>query len=177
VEAKPPRNHAGYYLPILRDAGVLPSDDSLACPANGRRPPAVLPPDLEALYHSRREEFRETIRRVGGSYAYSLGYSVNGKRDHHGLTRRMEDELPIMADRPPFTSAANFFTANSPNHGGRGQNILFIGGHVRFCTSRFAGLNNDDIFLNVDHRVEAGRGPRDTVLGSSEASPYPEDDE
>lgn len=180
VEAKPPRNHAGYYLPILHEAGVLPAEARPACPADSHFSSLAGPlPDLKELDALHREKFREVIQRLGGSYAYSLGYQEmeNGQLILHGLMSTMDSELPIMADRPPYSGSPDFTTANSPNHGGTGQNVLYIGGHVRFCTTRFAGFPGDDIYLNADRHVEAGRGPHDTVLGSSEASPYPGGDE
>ena len=37
----------------------------------------------------------------------------------------------------------------------------------------WVGIGGDDIYVNRDSRVETGRGPYDTVLGRSDASPYP----
>lgn len=39
---------------------------------------------------------------------------------------------------------------NSNNHRRRGQNILFCDGHVEFVTTRFIGVENDDIFTLQD---------------------------
>ncbi len=60
---------------------------------------------------------------------------------------------------------------NSANHGGRGQNVLFLGGHVDWRTNRNAGVRGDDIFVNWDNQVLAGKAWEDSVLGSSDTSP------
>ena len=50
------------------------------------------------------------------------------------------DSTPILADRPPAQG-----WGNSPNHGGTGQNVLFVGGNVGFFTTRTVGPENDEI--------------------------------
>ncbi|MBC8218682.1 MAG: hypothetical protein H8E73_09475 [Planctomycetes bacterium] len=71
---------------------------------------------------------------------------------------------PIMADRNPVFEdihAEKFqvrldeklSTTASRNHGSRGQNVLFAGGHVLFLKTRHVGLPRDDIFT-VQNVVE-----------------------
>ena len=60
---------------------------------------------------------------------------------------------------------------NSQNHGVAGQNVLYVGGNVRWCTQPNVGENGDDIFLNRNLKVNAGLGRTDTVLGSSGDKP------
>ena len=83
-----------------------------------------------------------------------------------GLSRDSGDLLPILADRPCESGAAN-----SPNHGGAGQNVLYIGGQVRWCAEPRVGVDCDDIYLNQKYRVLTGEHRLDTVLGPSEAAP------
>ena len=61
--------------------------------------------------------------------------------------------------------------ANSDNHGRRGQNVLFVGGAVRWCVTRDVGPSCDDIFLNRNNEVAAGLCHEDVVLGAGDASP------
>jgi hypothetical protein len=106
------------------------------------------------------------IQFIGGPYAYSLGYD-----DGHGLHNPRLDSgegLPILADRPGPKAG------NSENHGGRGQNILAVGGHVRWANRPQAGLAGDHIYLNHHLRHEAGIMRTDTVLGASGSRPYPD---
>ena len=62
--------------------------------------------------------------------------------------------LAILADRNPYTrtdlvrqpvvSPADQPEANSPNHGGRGQNVLYLGGDVQWQESPRCGLPRSD---------------------------------
>ena len=165
VEAEPPRNFAGVYVPVLADAGALGVDVTVSCPAQGRRPPAPCAlADLDEASRSRPDEFQVMTRDLGGDYAYSLGYREGD--DLTGLRRDSGDLLPVMADRPRAAGQGN-----SPNHDGAGQNVLYIGGQVRWCVEPNVGVGRDDIYRNLQNRVLAGECRFDSVLGASDASP------
>ncbi len=66
--------------------------------------------------------------------------------------------MAILADRPPDRDGAG------PAHSG-GQNVLFISGNVRFCTTTRVGVDRDDIYHNQDGLVAAGKHRYDSVLG------------
>jgi prepilin-type processing-associated H-X9-DG protein len=171
VEAQPPRNVAGIFVPILRDAGCLPPNVSLTCDAAR---PGPVPPSLDqlqAIQQERPEDFQALVRGLSGCYAYSLGYLSNGTLN--GLRR--DDSVPILADRPPFGPDSPVADDNnSPNHGGRGQNVLYTDGHVAFRTVR--RVNGDDLYLNQNGKVAAGQCRADSVLAVSWACPYPRDE-
>jgi len=178
VESQPPRNFAGSFIPALNEAGIMPVGLSVNCPGSPPRTPTRINfAELDELRRNQPDEFRDTTRSLAGCYAYSLGYRDDASGEHRGLTRALDGRLPIMSDAPSCQAGNDVGPGNSPNHGGEGQNVLFIDGHVEFKTTRNVGLDNDDIFLNADQRVAAGRGPRDTVLGRSDAVPYPGLDE
>ncbi|MBO0701190.1 MAG: hypothetical protein J2P46_22525, partial [Zavarzinella sp.] len=129
----------------LKLAGYLPQGGPLVCPAAN-------PVETPAL----------TL----GSYAYSLGF-----RDENGalcgLDRRPETTyLPILADAPR-RQAGEAFPINHRN----GQNVLFAGGNVRFCTTTTVGVDGDDIFSNARGQVAAGLNLYDTSLGRAEERP------
>jgi hypothetical protein len=174
VEAEPPRNVAGIFVPILRESGVMPETVTLCCPGGGSDRPAPCPTlaELEELRRSRPEAFQTAVRRLAGCYAYTLGYGP-APGDHHGLRDDDSGDLPILADRPPDLLDGRLGAGNSPNHTGVGQNVLYIDGHVRFSTTRTAGVKGDDIFVNQRGDVAAGRDLLDSVLGASTATPYP----
>jgi len=103
-------------------------------------------------------------------YAYSLGY-----RDDHGqLAGRFldsdRDVFPIFADAPIRKDGES-----TPKNHRKGQNVLFAGGHVRFCTSPNVGPENngtaDDIYFNTERQPRAGNGRWDTVLGCATDQP------
>jgi hypothetical protein len=174
VEERAPRNFAGVFVPVLHDAGVLGSDVSVACPANGYRPADKTPTlkEMDELFASNLAEFEQSARHLSGCYAYSLGYR-DAAGQLHGICRSDGDRLPIMADRPPFDQKAcsEVVSGNSPNHCGRGQNVLFMGGYAKFETTRNVGIDGDDIYLNRHNLPAAGLDPLDTVLGSSGFKP------
>lgn len=177
VEASPPRNVAGIFVPILKDAGLLNAEASLACPAHGKAKPACCSlQELETMHRERPGEFRDAVRSLSCCYAYSLGYGVTdaqGNVIHTGLRRGQDsDLLPILADQPAY-SGSLVKSGNSPNHGGRGQNVLHVGGHIEFRTQRKVGVNGDDIYVNHENLAAAGRDRDDTVLGASWTRPYP----
>jgi prepilin-type processing-associated H-X9-DG protein len=175
VEAQGPRGFAGIFLPILHDAGVLESDIRVTCSSMADRIPLNRTVhDLEDLYSQSEDEFRAVSRRIAGCYAYTLGYTQDGGLI--GARRGDDGRTPIMSDCPPGDSAL-YTGGNSPNHGGHGQNVLFLDGSVAFASSRSVGLEGDDIFVSRRNRQEAGRDRGDSVLGPSGASPWPRDEE
>ncbi len=79
------------------------------------------------------------------------------KTDHLALTQRMviyADRNPISEEFPsdyskPFLGlrlCRELMTANSRNHSGRGQNMLFSDGSVQFIRQRFTQASKDDIY-------------------------------
>lgn len=161
----PRKNFAGMYVVRLNEHGLLTGLHSVTCPANGRRATSALrADDLVALSP---EEFEQAIVRIGGCYAYSLGYIDAEDGRHRGLRRdETHSPLPIMADKPPESG-----WGNSPNHGGSGQNVLFVDGHVQFTPARAVGVQNDDIYVNKMNKVAPGVDRWDSVLGASNARP------
>jgi hypothetical protein len=166
VESDGPRSVAGVFVPILNDAGLL-KDVSITCPAQRRHAPySYTVADLERLYREAPGRFHDITQNLAGHYAYCLGYEDG--QSLHGLRRNTGDGLPILADR----GGVDAF--NSTNHNGAGQNVLYVGGNVRWCVQPTVGLDGDNIYVNHHNRVGAGVCLSDTVLGASDARPYQE---
>jgi hypothetical protein len=175
LEMDGPRSFAGVFVPMLNDAGMLSQEASILCPAVGRRSPDSRSlSELERFYTEQGpEEYRVIVREIGGSYAYPLGY-IDG--DHLiGLRCDEDDTQPLLADVPCVVSipGGSVCEANSLTHGKPGQNVLYIGGNVRWCTTRTVGYGGDDIFVNQDHQIRAGLNRFDAVLASGDARPVP----
>jgi hypothetical protein len=173
VEEQPPRHVAGIFVPILHDESLLGKNVSVDCPANGyRAPPEVSLQDLERELAAGQHQFMRCARQLAGCYAYSLGYRDSEKR-LCGLRFEPDqpnnDFLPIMADCPPFdqTNYSLETAANSRNHDGAGQNVLYLSGRSAFSKNRTVGVNGNDIYLNKNRRPEAGIDRWDSVLGAS----------
>jgi prepilin-type processing-associated H-X9-DG protein len=140
----------------LQDAGAVPVDAVYVCPGVEHSnmgapagPSSSGPPLMD--------------------YAYTLGYWDRGQL--HGLTRGGEnDQFPILADAPERRDRETF-----PINHRKGQNVLFAGGHVRFCTNPFVGPEvdgkGDDIFFNTSYQPHAGTHRWDCVLGKLNEQP------
>lgn len=169
VDDRPRHNIAGVYVPKLQEQGVLRPGFTSRCPARG--PAALEPHSMTELEAMSPEDFERLAPRLSGCYAYTLGYrDEQGKL--HGLRNDDGDDLPILADRPitpEETNACSGLRDNSPNH--KGQNVLYIGGHVRFAKTPEAGRGNDHIFLDKSGKVRASKDVNDSVLGLSGDKP------
>jgi len=161
---------AGCFAPILKDANVLPDRATIRCPANGGGPGTI--PSMHELNKLTKDEFAERAKKLGNCYSYSLGY-LDQNGDHHGPRRERSwnnnDLIPIIADIPARDGPDGMQRHNSLNHGG--QNVLYIGGNVRFCKTPHAGLNDDHIYVNQEGKVAAGVNRWDAVLGCRDDKP------
>jgi hypothetical protein len=163
IAEKHPHDVAGMVIPILADAGVLSDMASVRCPGNGA--PLANTITLEAALAMPPDELPDQAAKITACYTYSLGYKdENGYHPPGHCDDRPAGLVALMSDCPPPGDIGN-----SPNHGGYGQNVLFIDGSVRFLTSRAIGT--DDIFTNRAGQVAAGLDCLDIVLGSSSARP------
>jgi prepilin-type processing-associated H-X9-DG protein len=159
-----PRNVAGLVVPVLADAGVLPGSFSIRCPEVG--PPLSCALSLAQVRTMPPEDFQTQAPNFALCYAFALGYR-DPAGGYHGPWQAPGSSWPILADRPPSDGSPG----NSPNHGGTGQNVLFLDGHCQFVPQRTVGDPEDDIFCNHEQRVAAGIGAHDIVLGYSSARP------
>ncbi len=158
-----PRNVAGLVVPVLADAGVLPNSFSVRCPEVG--PHLGCPVTMGPLRTLPEADFQAQAPNLAVSYAFALGYR-DPAGTYHAPWQPCSSTWPIVADRPPSEGSPG----NSVNHGGAGQNVLFLDGHFAFVPGRTVGAD-DDIFLNRASRVAAGLDAQDIVLGSSAARP------
>jgi hypothetical protein len=169
VEERAGHNAAGVYLPLLNDQKVLRPGFSTRCPSRGD--PVLTSHTMKELEAMSPEDFAKVAPELSGCYAYSLGYrDADGKLQ--GLRSDDGDDLPILADRPLTPEDSNRcggLRDNSPNH--KGQNVLYIGGQVRFHKTPEAGRANDHIFVDRKGNICAGKDRDDTVLGMSPDRP------
>jgi hypothetical protein len=160
---------AGIYAPTLARNALLDESRRVLCPGSplaGRGDFRLLDLDeLDGISETALEQFRPML---GGSYGYSLGHLAGGVyRDTRNLRRPF---FAILADAPSAT-----LPGRSVNHGGRGENVLFEDGRVRFVTCR-RPLGLDDIFCNDRGQVLAGLHANDAVIAPSAAAPLPDDE-
>ena len=155
-----PKPAAGLLVPYLIEQGYLPRTMNVHCPAMGGTD--ICPWTLSELQTMTPEQFDQSARYLNPGYAYNLGYYDDGSYVSLSLTTAKPGYLqPLMAD----CLGENASKDNSANHGGKGQNVLFADGSVKFETKRFLG--DDDIYRNKDKKAAAGWDQYDTSLGGS----------
>lgn len=153
---------------VLKENGYFPDGSHPFC---SEPPPASVTnrAEVDRLVKQDPVKFHWAARKIGGSYSYNMGY-----RDANGnlITphRKDGDNFPLVADRGPRTLGVVNPHGNSPNHGGRGQNVLQAGGNVRFVTTRNTP-EGDDIFLNHNGQPRAGIHANDASLGDGDHHP------
>ncbi|QDU62591.1 hypothetical protein Pan216_34580 [Planctomycetes bacterium Pan216] len=165
-----PFNNAGCFAVQLKERHLLSSDAVLLCPSANNGVVHV-PTFNEFLEATDRLAYVDHLRRqMGGSYGYSLGHMNRG---HHAGAPLRQSARPVLSDRPPRTGDPLF--VNSPNHEDAGQNVLFANGCVRWLPSRTYGCD-EDLFVNDTDLIASGVNSDDTVIGTSESTPFPPDD-
>jgi prepilin-type processing-associated H-X9-DG protein len=164
LKRESPRDVAGLVVPVLADAGVLPASFSVRCPEVGAH--LACSATLADVRKMSDDEFQFQAPKFALCYAFALGYR-DPAGEYHAPWQLPGSAWPIMADRPPCDA----IPGNSANHGGVGQNVLFLDGHFQFIRQRTIGDPDDDIFLNRAQQIAAGIGPNDIVLGYGPARP------
>ena len=142
VCTKGPDGHVGHYAVALQDENLLRDLGSLHCPCKGRCP------------------LTEDLRHI--DYAYNVGYRHQTSGQAEPVKLALPAVLPLLADQPPHDNRS-ILPGNSPNHGYRGQNVLFSDLHVEWFPTRRVKLDKD-LFLNDQDRPEPGVNPQDAAL-------------
>jgi hypothetical protein len=164
--------HAGMFAVILHDAGMLNDLTLLDCPCNGPCPHVQQAlAGFEQVDRIRRTDPATYGRMLCWDYSYNVGY-------RHGATGRpgpvafaLSASVPLIADSPDHDNFVKIRSGNSPNHGRRGQNVLFGDFSVRWLSTRRANPTDPDIFLNNDQEPRPGVDEQDSVLLPSK-SPF-----
>ena len=96
-------------------------------------------------------------------YAYNVGYfsSLSGQAEPAKLP--VPGAIPLLADQPPH-DGGTILEGNSPNHGFRGQNVLFSDLHVQWFRTRRISPLDRNLYLNDHDRPEPGVGQHDSAL-------------
>ncbi len=160
---------AGFYAPMLVEKGLINDGRVFLCPAKGSTV-ALQMPSLHEIAQAQGPKLVRIHHTMGGDYAYSIGFVENGRLQ--GIRNEGRKQYAILADAP-FDKTRN---ATIGTHG-RGQNVLFQDGGVRFVATRSRpGHPDDDLFQNDLGKVRAGLGREDCVLAPSYVSPLAEND-
>jgi hypothetical protein len=157
-----PLNNAGSFAVALMTKELLKGPEDLLCP--GANSGIVRVPTVNQFLAAMEDKTRLDAFRVymGGSYGYTLGFRDPDRKNGFMLDSPYR---PVVADRPARGDETMF--TNSPNHGDRGQNVLFLDGGVRWHIIPMIG--NDEIYRNRNSEVGSGLDRHDFVIGASEA--------
>jgi prepilin-type processing-associated H-X9-DG protein len=163
--ANRPDTHTGMFAVILHDAGVLDNLAVLDCPCNGTCPQAVKElASFEQVDHARKTDPAAYQRMLCWDYAYNVGYRHASSGNVGPVEAVHASHIPVLADQPDHEDFLTIREGNSPNHGGRGQNVLFGDGSVRWFHSRLIAPHDPDLYLNNDHQARPGVHLTDSVL-------------
>jgi hypothetical protein len=149
------------FVSLLRDGGLL-SDAELAeldCPFNGPARRRTSFPDFDTAC----SDTEAARRAIEIDYAYNVGHRLPSGRVApinavHSAT------VPMLSDQPPHHDYRIILAGNSPNHRGRGQNVLYTDLHVGWHNSRRLNAKDADMFLNKRSQPAPGVDPDDSVL-------------
>jgi len=134
---------------LLTKGGYVPTRVFLCPNARPSKPPTRVIMDASTLEAMNDFPSRDHVN-------YSFRLMVQG---NNPVWRRQAETLVATDQNPLFANFdvlrnetldladhAELEEANSPNHGGRGQNVLFLDGRVAFTHQRRVGLGADDMF-------------------------------
>ncbi len=162
-----PSAPAGAFVALLHDGGQLGEDELkvLHCPcvSTERKPRAPLP-DYKTVCTLHKTDPSRACEAVASDYAYNVGYHQPDLGRVGPIAAVHSAVLPLLADQPPHESARTRATGNSPNHNGRGQNVLYSDLHVGWHNTRRLNPKDDDMFLNALHQAAPGISVDDAAL-------------
>lgn len=172
VPAEGNRAVAGSAAATLVDGQFLNDQRSLVCPGSSLAELVenFRVPTLDEFDRARGKDLAQLQRMALGSYGFSLGIQSEDNQGNihlEPIKATGGDLLGIMADAPQLVPS----DGNSDNHGRRGQNVLYVGGAVKYLVNRLDARSGDDIFASVRGIVEAGLNEEDSVIGHSAAQP------
>jgi prepilin-type processing-associated H-X9-DG protein len=155
---------------LLREEDVKPR--TFICPGTNGFPDAWADsPDV-----LKRSNFTDLQQNL--TYSYANPYPDNAAAGAgYKLGKLSDPGMAIVADRNPGSSVLSVSIklspielrkANSRNHNGEGQNVLYADGHVEFQVNPFCGLNNDNIYC----RGPGGPGTAPSDLINSPQNKY-----
>lgn len=128
--------------------------------------------DLEVRTGAKMVDF-PSARSVSYSYQHTFGSNVL-RRNHPALVE-VAESMAILADQTPVFPRGRVRivrrwtkVGNSLNHGGTGQNVLYLDMHVTWVLTPAAGVDGNNIYLIDDVEVYTGEEtpavPTDTFL-------------
>ncbi len=138
-------SNSRHLFQLLRGA-FAPAPKTFICPSDARATP-MLTTDVQG-----HDDFASSCNL---SYA-SLNLAAAKPNLHPRPTLAYLSDTNPLFERARFRSGVDPDTTNSPAHGGHGQNVLALDGHVRWATSPIYGPRRDNLWLAGNIRKYTG---------------------
>lgn len=146
----------GLFAPVLKSNGFIEEDTLFACAGRMESEPPRIP-TLQQIRSARGSQLDTLKRRMGGHFGYALGF-FEDDNEYSAPRNDGSSHTVVIADMP----SADLPGRSSRNHGGKGQNLFFADGHVKFVPSHTIG--DDAIYENDLGIVGPGLGEQDNVI-------------
>ena len=144
---------------------MLDRENSIWCPSQNR-PEAFLPiPTSQELKTVPLSKLVHLQSISGGHLAYTLG--VMDGDDYRSPRYEARSTFAILGDAP-----IRGLNSTQWAHDGRGYNLLYEDGRVRFVSNDVPLDTYDHPFVNLENRAEAGLNINDASLGESSRAPF-----
>jgi hypothetical protein len=149
------KTYASMWGPLLKDH--LTSEDKVACPTTSAQcDPKLRLPQKHELEAMNEQQLQALVARLNRGIGFTFGFEDNGV---YKIPRNLHrSKFAISGDLPGAGKA------NSQNHGGDGQNVLFEDGHVAYLVIRRLDKADSDIYSNDKGEVGPGTNPDDAVI-------------
>lgn len=157
-----PNAATGTFAVTLHDSDLLHDLSTLDCPCNGKSQHETTLPHLDKLPKLSTESPERYRKMLHWDYAYHAGYRHPSGRPGP-VPAKLSSQVPLLADQPAH-HLGEILEGNSPNHDGRGQNVLFTDGHVSWHETRRVTPNDVDLFLNEQRQPGPGVDVHDAAL-------------
>lgn len=169
-----PEAFAGVYVVRLNESGLTLPRHALRCASMigverpNASPMVMTVPTIEQLYSASQQQLECWQCSLGGDYAYNLGVFED---DELVAPKNVgSSNFAILADAPWLDDDIDQVLA----HDGKGMNILYDDGQVRFVRSDWISSKDpiaDHPFRNIRGDREAGIGIMDASLAPSQFPP------
>jgi hypothetical protein len=162
-----PAAPTGSFVSMLNDSGLLTESDlrALDCPCRGRHHDRTRHDllDFPSVCRLQATDPQRVKDAICSDYAYNVGhYHPSGRVVP--VAARYSARIPLLADQPPHQNFRSLLEGNSPNHAGRGQNVLYTDLHVGWHNTRRLGPQDSDMFLNARRQLAPGVDAEDTAM-------------
>ena len=159
----------GIYGLMLQDARALDDPNILLCPSAAKGRGGSTLPGYDRFREMAKDSPDVCRDLVGAHFAYNVGYR-RADMSAAPVSATAGSMTPITADGPGWSIEGRVLDGNSPNHGGRGQNVLYADGHLEWRRNRWVSTQDADLYLNEAKQPAAGLHAADSAVMSS-ASP------